>query len=84
METVFDWVTVVAFCGLAVLFLQRSADDDPQDRIPQYIPPALGCAVSNYVGNEGYAVAAVGILVCTLAYTYFVLKPFDHLFDDPD
>lgn len=82
METVYDWVTVATFCGLAVLFLQRSSEDQPKDKITHYIPPAVGCALSNYVGNEGYAVPAVTILVGVLAYTYFVLKPFESSADE--
>lgn len=77
METVYDWVTVAVFGALAVLFLQRSSEDQPRDKIIHYIPPALGCAVSNYLGNEGFTLPAVGILVAVMAYIQFVLKPFD-------
>lgn len=75
METIFDWLTVLTFAGLAVLYLQRSAQPDPPDRVWHYIPPAAGCAVVNYVGNEGYPVAAAIGLVAILAYIYYVLKP---------
>jgi ABC-type Na+ efflux pump permease subunit len=74
MQTVYDWVTLAAFAGLIVLFLQRSNMDDPPDRILHYLPPALGCAVANYFGNEGYPVVAVGVLVALAAYTILVLK----------
>lgn len=77
METVYDWVTVAVFGALAVLFLQRSSEDQPRDKIIHYIPPALGCAVSNYLGNEGFTLPAVGALVAVMAYIQFVLKPFD-------
>lgn len=76
METVYDWVTVAVFAGLAVLFLQRSSEDAPSDKIVHYLPPAIGCAVSNYLGNEGYALPAVALLVGVMAYINFVLKPF--------
>jgi hypothetical protein len=84
MQTVYDWVTVAIFAGLIVIFLQRSVGDgEPQDSILSYLPPALGCAVSNYFGNEGLEqdnaayqlLAALGI-AAVLAYTYFVIKPF--------
>lgn len=75
METIFDWLTVITFAGLAVLYLQRSAMPEPQDRIWHYLPPAIGCAVVNYVGNEGYPVLAALGLVVVLAYIYYVLKP---------
>jgi hypothetical protein len=77
LETVYDWVTVAVFGGLAVLFLQRSSEDEPRDKITHYIPPAVGCAVSNFLGNEGYTIPAVGLLVAVMAYIQFVLKPFD-------
>lgn len=76
METVYDWVTVAVFVGLAVLFLQRSSEDQPRDKISHYLPPALGCAISNYLGNEGYMLPAVLLIVGVMAYIYYVLKPF--------
>jgi uncharacterized membrane protein YjjP (DUF1212 family) len=84
MQTVYDWVTVAIFAGLIVIFLQRSVGEgEPQDSILSYLPPAVGCAVANYFGNEGLkqdnvafqALAALGI-VAVLAYTYYVIKPF--------
>jgi hypothetical protein len=75
METIFDWLTVLTFAGLAVLYLQRSVAPEPQDRIWHYLPPAVGCALVNYVGNEGYPVIAAIGLVAVLAYIYYVLKP---------
>jgi hypothetical protein len=84
MQTVYDWVTVAIFAGLIVVFLQRSVGDtEPQDSILSYLPPALGCAVSNYFGNEGldqgnaaYQILAALGIIAVLAYTYFVIKPF--------
>jgi hypothetical protein len=49
-----------------------------------YLPPALGCAVANYIGNEGYMLPAVGMIVLTMAYVYFFLKPFDRTSEDGD
>jgi hypothetical protein len=74
METPFDWLTVLTFVGLAVLFLQRSTEETPRDKVWQYLPPAIGCAVVNYLGNEGYQIIAVIGLVAILAYIYYVLK----------
>ena len=52
METVYDWITVAIFGGLVVLFLHRSVQPgDPQDTILHYLPPAVGCAVANWLGN---------------------------------
>ena len=77
METVYDWITVAIFGGLVVLFLHRSVQPgEPQDHILQYLPPAVGCAVANYVGNEGYGLASFLIVVVVLVYILIVLKPF--------
>lgn len=76
METVYDWATMVVFGGLVVLFLQRSVQHDERDAIWQYLPPAVGCAAANYVGNQGYGPASALILVGVLAYIAVVLKPF--------
>lgn len=75
METIFDWLTVLTFAALVVLYLQRSSQPDPPDKIWQYLPPAIGCAVVNYVGNEGYTIIAAVGLVMVLAYIYYILKP---------
>jgi hypothetical protein len=84
MQTIYDWVTIAIFAGLIVIFLQRSVgDSEPQDSILSYLPPAIGCAVANQVGNAAlkdenvlyHLVAALGI-AAVLAYTYYVIKPF--------
>ena len=78
METVFDWVTVIIFGGMIVLFLHRSTSDEaPKDTILQYFPPALGCAVANYFGNQGQVQLGAAIVFGVLAYIALVLKPFD-------
>ena len=90
METIFDWMTVAVFAGLVVLFLQRSSGEaEPQDSIWQYLVAAAGCAVTNYLGNEGLGggeeggatdvtqlALAVLAFAGTLAFVWFVLKPF--------
>lgn len=82
METVYDWVTVAVFAGLAVLFLQRSSEDRPRDKMIHYLPPAAGCAISNYLGNEGYMLPAIALVVAAMAYIYFILRPFDRPSED--
>ena len=77
METVWDWITIAIFAGLIVLFLQRSTQDEPRDTIWHYLPPSVGCALTNYLGNEGYGLGAVAVIAATLAYVWFVLKPLD-------
>ena len=74
METVWDWITIIAFAGLVTLLLQRSSEDEPSDKLWQYLPPAIGCAVANYVGNEGQNWLAGALLLAVLVYTHKILK----------
>lgn len=80
MKTIFDLLTVGIFAGLIVLFLQRSVDqpeDQPySDHLWQYLVAGAGCAVANWLGNEGYPLAAVALIVGILAFIFYVLKPF--------
>jgi hypothetical protein len=73
METVWDWLTVFAFAGLVTLMLQRSSEENPKDKLWQYGPAALGCAVANYVGNEGSDFLAGLILAGVAIYVFVVL-----------
>ncbi len=83
METIYDWITMAIFGGLVVLFLQRSVADEPaKDHILQYMPPAIGCAVANCVGNHPDDIPYAGpfsalIVVVVLVYILLVLKPFN-------
>ena len=74
METIFDWVTMIVFAALVVLFLQRSTLDEPVDTIWHYLPPSVACAAANYAGNEGYPIIAFVLLVAVGAYGIIVLK----------
>lgn len=85
MSTVFDFLTMGIFAGLIVLFLKRSIDDDtppehggdaPDDHLWQYLVAATGCAVANYVGNEGYPLPAVALIGGTLIFIAYILRPF--------
>jgi hypothetical protein len=77
LETIFDWISIAVFAGLIVLFLQRSSEAEPKDQLWQYGIPAVGCAVSNYLGNEGYTLFAILVLGGALAYIWAILKPQD-------
>lgn len=76
MQTIFDWVSLALFAGLAVLYLQRSVSDEPRDRIIDYLPPAIGCGLGNYLGNHGYPIVATLVLLVVIANILIVLKPF--------
>jgi hypothetical protein len=77
MQTIFDWVTMAVFSGLVVLFLNRSmAPEEKQDNIYHYGPPALGCAIANYLGNHDQRVVAIAIIIAVVGYILFFLQPF--------
>jgi hypothetical protein len=77
VKTIYDLVTMVIFAGLVVLFLQRSTAPEPRDHMYQYAPPAIGCAIANYVGNQGQDWVAVAIIAAVVGYILYVLKPFN-------
>ncbi len=80
MKTVFDWITMVIFAGLVVLFLQRSTSEGPaKDSVWHYIPAGIGCALANYLGNHGQEIPAIVVVVAVIAYTLYVLKPLGGL-----
>ncbi len=80
MKTPYDFVTMAIFAGLIVVFLQRSVgdrrDDDPMWR---YFLAATGCAVGNYLGNQGFRFPAVIVIVATLAFIVHTIRPFARL-----
>ena len=76
METVYDWVTVAIFAGLIVLFLNRAIDGDKDEPILPYLGAGAGCGLANYLGNEGYPIPAVLVILGVLYYTYRYIKPF--------
>jgi hypothetical protein len=75
LETFWDWFTVFGFAGLVTLMLQRSAEEEPSDKLWHYGPPAIGLAVANYTGNEEIHWLAALITACVAAYVWVVLKP---------
>jgi hypothetical protein len=87
METVYDWVTVIIFAGLIVLFLQRSVGPE-RDHLWQYLAASVALAVLNQVGNAAveqgntlYHLIAAGGILAVLAFIQIVLKPFDSFKD---
>jgi hypothetical protein len=79
METPYDWITVGIFAGLIVLFMQRSTSDsgnDVHDPLWMYLAAGVGCAVANYIGNEGQHLLAILAIIATLAFVFHYLKPF--------
>ncbi|SEN61187.1 hypothetical protein SAMN05192583_3147 [Sphingomonas gellani] len=75
MTTPYDWLTVAVFAGLIVLFLSRSDADRPRDSLWQYLVASLGCALVNWLGNGGHAVAALAAGAALAAFILIVLDP---------
>jgi len=77
METVYDWVSLAIFAGLIVLFLQRSTSDraDNDVSLLYYLGAGVGCAVPDYLGNHGEDILAILLLVATVAFIFYYLKP---------
>jgi len=78
VQTVYDWLTIAIFAGLITLFLQRSSAEEPKDKMYQYFPAAIGCALANYFGNHEQEIFAWLLLAAIAAYIWYVLKPFAH------
>jgi hypothetical protein len=83
LHTIYDWLTVAIFAGLIVLFLQRSMQDAPTDKLWHYLVASAGCAVTNYFGNEGVEsgsmamhLIAIAALVATGAFVVYFIRPF--------
>ena len=79
METIYDWLSLAIFAGLIVLFLQRSTSDAAEKDVSllYYLGAGVGCGVANYFGNKGQDIIAVLLLVGTVAFIGFFLKPFN-------
>jgi len=79
LETVYDWVTVAIFAGLVVLFVQRSTSEEQSqehDSLLLYLAAGLGCAVANYLGNQGLHLIAIPLIAATLFFIVYYLRPF--------
>lgn len=77
MNTAYDWITVLAFSGLIVLFLHRSdRPERPDDALWRYLLAGAGCAAVNWLGNGDHHLAAIAAGVALTAFVLFALKPF--------
>ncbi len=69
METLYDWITVMIFAGLVTLFLVQSVSPLPaNDRMWHYLVPACGCAVANWLGNEGHDLFSWSVIALVLLW----------------
>jgi len=78
MQSIYDWLSLAIFAGLIVLFLQRSTSDraDKDVSLFYYLAAGVGCAVANYFGNNGQDIIAIALLVATIGFIVYFLRPF--------
>jgi hypothetical protein len=77
MQTVYDWLTLIIFSGLIVLFLERSTKGSREDPLWMYMLAGVLCAVANYLGNNGQQIGAVLVLVANIAFIAWYLNPLN-------
>jgi hypothetical protein len=82
MSTIYDFITVAIFIALVGMFLQFSRKED-QD-IGAYVWPMLGCAIGNFLGNEGFVIPAWIVIAGTCAYIFFRILKNEGVADDHD
>ncbi len=77
MKTIYDLMSMIAFAGLAILYLQRSASSSPDPvALWKYAAGAFGCALADYFGDHGMAVASVATFIALALFSVAMLKPF--------
>ena len=75
MKTPFDLISVILFAGLAILFLQRSTSPERDDvAVWRYGAAAVGCAVGDYLGNQGKIYIAAALFVAVVAFSVLMLN----------
>ena len=77
MKTIYDLVSIALFAGLAILYLQRAASDQPDSTaLWKYAVAAVSCAVADYLGNHGQALASILVFVALIVFAVIMLRPF--------
>ena len=77
MQTPYDFVAVAIFAAIVLIFLQRSVSPPARpDPMWHYLAASIGCAVFNYLGNSGFDLAAIALLVPVLGFVLIVIRPF--------
>ena len=79
MQTVYDWLTLIIFSGLVVLFLERSVKGVRDDPMWMYLLAGGLCAVANYLGNNGQQIGAVLIILVNISFIAWYLNPLNLL-----
>jgi hypothetical protein len=61
MDSMFDLLAVALFIATAGMFFLRFRHEDPP--LGPYALISFACAVGNWLGNDGQAALAVGVLI---------------------
>ena len=74
MKTPFDLISLILFAGLAILFLQRSSSSERDDvAVWRYGVAAIGCAVGDYLGNQGQIYIAIALFIAVVVFSILML-----------
>ena len=73
MDTVYDGVTVVLFCIIIALYFYNQNRREQQ--ILLYVGAGAACGLANWVGNNGYGLGALLIVLGIGVYIYHYLWP---------
>lgn len=77
VKTIYDVVSIIIFAGIAILYLHRSAAQEPDPTaLWKYAVAAGGCALADYLGNHDEVFAAVLIFVALIVFCVVMLQPF--------
>lgn len=71
MSTVYDWLTVLMFMFIVGLYFHRQ--QRAEQNLLLYLAAAAGCAGANYLGNEQFHMAALGMIAVTLLFVYWFI-----------
>lgn len=66
METLFDLLSIKLFVAATLIFFYRLKRENSP--LTPYMLIALVCAVSNWLGNHGFGIAAIALLVTASFY----------------
>jgi hypothetical protein len=72
MATVFDYVTVACFLGMAGAFFILTARE-PRTLLHLLVVGA-SFAIANQVGNAGYTVLAIILIIAGVAYAALIIR----------
>jgi len=77
MKNIYDLISIIAFAGLAILYLQRSASPSPDTvALWKYAVAAVGCALADYFGDHGMVIASIVTFIALALFAFAMLKPF--------